>query len=255
MGSRDDRLAFSGKETPQRELDLPGFRIGVYPVTNAQYAAFVRDGGYTQKWRACWTRAGWDWKGDRSGPEAYGGVFDLPNHPVVVVTWYEAAAFCGWLTERLRAAGELGPDEAVTLPSEPQWEKAARGTDGRVYPWGDEPDPERANYDDTGVGATSAVGCFPGGASPYGALDMSGNVWEWCRTKWQESYQDYGGDDLMGPANDLEGDALRVLRGGAFGNSQWNVRCACRIWFFPFDWNWDFGFRLCVAPGFFNSGL
>jgi formylglycine-generating enzyme required for sulfatase activity len=250
MGSPDDSLAFGGKETPQRQGELPPFRIGLFPVTNAQYAAFVGDGGYTESWRKRWTKAGWNWKGNSNGPHTYGGAFDLPNHPVVGVSWYEAAAFCGWLTERLRSAGELGPDEMVTLPSEPQWEKAARGTDGRVYPWGDQPDPERANYEDTGVGATSAVGCFPGGASPYEALDTSGNVWEWCRTKWQDGYQDYGGDDLAGPANDLEGDARRVLRGGAFGRYQRYVRCACRDWSGPGYRFGGSGFRLCVAPGF-----
>ncbi len=250
MGSRDDMLIFIGKETPQREVDLPAFRIGVYPVTNAQYAAFVQDGGYAQKRQRCWTQAGWDWKGDRAGPDTYGGVFDLPNHPVVVVSWYEAVAFCGWLTGRLRVAGEIRPDEVVTLPSEPQWEKAARGTDGRVYPWGNQPDPGRVNYADTGVGATSAVGCFPGGASPYGALDLSGNVWEWCRTKWQESYHDYEGDDLAGAGNDLEGDAPRMLRGGAFDGNERFVRCACRLRNNPDLRNPSVGFRLCVAPGF-----
>jgi formylglycine-generating enzyme required for sulfatase activity len=255
MGSRDDSLVLSGKETPQREVELPAFRIGLYPVTNAQYAAFVRDGGYTEKWRKCWTNAGWDWKGDRSGPETFGGVLDLPNHPVVGVSWYEAAAFCNWLTGRLRAAGELASNKAVTLPSEPQWEKAARGMDARIYPWGDEPDPKRANYDDTGIGTTSAVGCFPGGASPYGALDMSGNMWEWCRTKWQESYQDYEGDDLKGPANDLEGDAPRVLRGGAFGSDDRLVRCACRHRSYPDLGVGAAGFGCAWLPAFFNSGL
>jgi len=134
MGSLDDSLALLGKETPQREVKLPAFRTGQYPVTNAQYMAFVTAGGYQE--RRYWTEAGWQWKRDRTEPKTYGGAFDLSNHPVVGVSWYEAVAFCRWMTERLREAGEIGPDQEVTLPTEAQWEKAARGGDGRVFPVG-----------------------------------------------------------------------------------------------------------------------
>jgi hypothetical protein len=142
-------------ETPQHTPTLLAFWMGKYPVTNAQYAAFVRDGGYTARWRGCWTEAGWRWKGERVGPEKAGDLFDLPNHPVVKVTWYEALAYCRWLTERLReGAGERHSDSVdralweglavgrlfVRLPSEAEWEKAARGDDGRQYPWGADPD-------------------------------------------------------------------------------------------------------------------
>ena len=129
-----------------------------------------------------------------------GGVFDLPNHPAVTVTWYEAHAFCNWLGKKL--------DMRIVLPSEAQWEKAARGPDGRTYPWGEKITPEHANYGDTGIGSTTTVGIFPKGASPCGALDMSGNVWEWCRTKWSDSHE--------GKSDDAsEGTDARVLRGGA----------------------------------------
>ncbi|MGA9347945.1 MAG: SUMF1/EgtB/PvdO family nonheme iron enzyme [Anaerolineae bacterium] len=188
-------------ETPQHKVTLPAFYISRYLVTNAQFAAFVEASDYQE--RRYWTEAGWQWKGD-PGPDTYGGVFDLPNHPVVGVSWYEAVAFCRWLTEHLRENGEIGPAQEVTLPTEAQWEKASRGTDGRIYPWGNEPDPNKANYDETGIGATSAVGCFPGGASPCGALDMSGNVWEWTRSLW--------GTDWSKPRSGIPTNPMMVVR-------------------------------------------
>jgi formylglycine-generating enzyme required for sulfatase activity len=142
---------------------------------------------------------------------------------VVGVTWYEALAFCRWLTLALREQGELRESEEVMLPSEAHWEKAARGTDGCIYPWGDEADPNRANYNDTGIGTTSAVGCFPGGTSPYGLEDASGNVLEWC------------------------GDG-RVVRGGAFDYVARFVRCAYRDFGDPTTRYGRLGFRVVVSP-------
>jgi formylglycine-generating enzyme required for sulfatase activity len=240
MGSHDDSCALFGQETPQDTVDVPAFRVSKVPITNAQYGAFVVAGGYQE--RRHWTAAGWHWKGERSGPQGYGGVFALPNHPVVGVSWYEAVAFCRWLTEWLREAGALGSGEEVRLPGEAEWEKAARGTKGRVYPWGDEFDPEKCNMRDTGIGATSAVGIFPDGASPFGVLDLSGNVWEWCGTKWRERYAERVDESV-------EGNARRALRGGSFDlEVQEYVRCACRYRRAP-DLRDDFvGFRCVVAP-------
>jgi formylglycine-generating enzyme required for sulfatase activity len=243
MGSTaEDELAYSD-EKPQHtyEIQQP-YAISRYPVTNAQYVAFVRAGGYGE--RRYWTEAGWAWRedGDITGSEEYGAPYNLPNHPVVGVSWYEAVAFCCWLTEELRRENELTESQEITLPTEPQWEKAARGTDGWLYPWGNDPDPEKANYHDTGIGATSAVGCFPGGASPYGVEDLSGNVWEWCRTKWQGSYEQYQ------PDSGLSGNDRRVLRGGAFVGSAWFVRCAYRLGDDPDLRVRDYGFRLVLSP-------
>jgi len=243
MGSADDDEMAWDDEKPQHrnESITEGYLISRYPITNAQFTAFAEAGGYGE--RRYWTEAGWEWKERErwTGPRDYGEPFNLLNHPVVGVSWYEAVAFCCWLTEQLRQNGELGANEGITLPTESQWEKAARGTDGRIYPWGSEPDPDRANYGETGIGTTSVVGCFPGGASPYGVEDLSGNVWEWCRTKWEESYEVYQDD------NDLEGDVRRVLRGGAFDYDQRDVRCAYRDLGYPGGRDDDYGFRVVVA--------
>ncbi len=260
MGSTDEDEMAADDEKPQHQRSLPLYYIARYPVTQAQYRAFVEDPqGYRD--RRWWTQAGLVWRGERTRPRVYGEPFNLANHPVVGITWYEAVAYARWLTERLReeAARRLearGEDEVarafwqglkegrlvVTLPSEAEWEKAARGVDGRRYPWGDDPDPNRANYGDTGLGTTSAVGCFPGGASPYGVEEMSGNVWEWCRTKWEGSYENYRGDD------DLEGKDRRVVRGGSFDYNQWGVRCAYRDGYYPSNYWYINGFRLAVVP-------
>jgi formylglycine-generating enzyme required for sulfatase activity len=232
-----------GKEL--HEVTLPAYYMARYSVTAAQFRAFVQASGY---------QAQGPW-GEYSGPD---------TRPVVAVTWYDAVAYCAWLTERLQDWKETpepvatllrGKGWQVRLPSEAEWEKAARGTDGRAYPWGDKPDPNRANYRDTGIEGTSAVGCFPGGASPYGVEDMSGNVWEWTQSLWGKSISEpdfkYPYDPKDGRENLKAGrDVLRVLRGGAFDRYAGDVRCAYRGWFFPSYRSGDYGFRIVLAPGF-----
>ncbi len=241
-----------GEDKEKRKLKLGEFWVSRYPITNAQYAQFVEAEGYRSKayWeeaiqKGYWSKEGFkgDWDNTpRLGPEDYGEPFNLPNHPVVGVSWYEALAYCQWLDEKLKAISSQkitrskGEAEQalwkglaqgklqVTLPTEAEWEKAARGTDGREYPWPGQFDPDKANINITGIGTTSAVGCFPAGASPYGALEMSGNVWEWVR-----------------------GD--KNLRGGSWLDDQVFARCAYRSWNYP-DY-WDFsgvGFRVVVSP-------
>jgi formylglycine-generating enzyme required for sulfatase activity len=190
------------------------------------------------------------------------------NHPVVYVTWYDALAYCDWLGGRLRAlapeyAGRAGnpatsvfwqgiarKELVVSLPSEAEWEKAARGDNGRIYPWGDKFDPVLANTSEIGLGRTSPVGCFPGGASPYGVLDMAGNVWEWTRSLWGKNFSKpeykypYDPDDGR---EDLGLRDLRVLRGGSFDYFRRLARCAYRDRHDP-DHRFDYrGFRAAVV--------
>lgn len=208
-------------------------------MTNIQYAAFVQDGGYSERWRRCWTDAGWrrrttEWH--TASARSLGGAFDRPNHPVVDVSWYEAVAFCNWLSEKL--------GQRVMLPSEAQWEKAARGVDGRCYPWGNAISPEHANYAETGLGTTSAVGIFPRGESPCGALDMAGNVWEWTSSRPQ--LYPYAPEDGQKAS---ESDLRRMLRGGSFRSDACRVRCAVRLGVDPDLGGVNCGFRVVSSPG------
>ena len=288
MGSADGYKMAYDDEKPQHAQDIPyGYLISRYPITNAQFGAFVEAGGYRE--RRYWPeaeRAG-VWKDGlvkarlddepRADPYDFGEPFNLANHPVVGVTWYEALAFCRWLGEKVSESANQRIDEwriwrkrrlerlgnslddglrtairhsqfVIRLPTEAEWEKAARGGPGvgvRVFPWGNEPDPERANYEDTGIGTTSAVGCFPGGARPYGVEDLSGNVWEWCHSLYKPyPYRVDGGRE------DPRAEGGRVLRGGAFSDVARLVRCASRYWDEPYYRLRNRGFRVVVAPGF-----
>ncbi len=233
MGGKE---SYTGGRQFTCHLITESYRIARYPVTVAQYDCFVRAGGYTEK--GWWTEAGWAWReeGGVIGPQREREVFQTSNHPVVGVSWYEAVAYCGWLSDAL--------GYRVELPSEAQWERAARHTDGRIYPWSGEFSSERCNMKDTGIGATSAVGIFPGGNAECGAADMAGNVWEWCRTVWLDDYTEYAqrvNDDLT------EGDR-RVLRGGSFSPDRNLVRCAVRLRASPVYGSGNLGFRL-LSPG------
>jgi formylglycine-generating enzyme required for sulfatase activity len=242
---------WEGKRQFTHRLQRP-FCVAVYPVTVAQFELFIQDGGYERK--DLWTQAGWEWRGQelRTRPDDCASAFQTPNHPRVGVTWFEAVAFGNWANTAFTAE-ELKVPEGwqVRLPSEAEWERAARHTDGRAYPWGNATDdvPRRCNMSKTGLGQTSAVGLFPNGTAECGALDMAGNAWDWCLTKWREDYQDYARkvDDS------LVGDSARVLRGGAWYDSADSARCACRDQFIPVVRSYGIGFRLVASP--FPSAL
>ena len=218
MGSDDERDSRWLKASPQHRVTLPMYYMARYPVTVAQFRTFVETSRYE-----------WEHRSRQHGAE---------NHPVVWVSWHDAVAYCNWLTACLREwSGTPEPlatllrteDWRLILPSEAEWEKAARGIDGRTYPWGNEPDLNRANYADTGINTTSTVGCFPHGASPYGVEELSGNVWEWTRSlEGDYPYPERQAARAKRENLQAPGDASRVRRGGAFWRSHQAVRCACR---------------------------
>ena len=264
------------------------FWISRYPATQAQFLEFVQAGGYNDErywkeakdagvWAAGEVRGQFD-NASRKAPYQFGMPFTLPNHPVVGITWYESLAFTRWLTENWRGQDILPKGWEVRLPSEAEWEKAARGgieipetpqvasiedinrhisstmkenkAPQRLYPWGNDANPNRANYNDAGIGATSAVGCFPEGASPYRCEEMAGNVWEWTRS----IYKGYPYNPEDGRENlEALSDNARVVRGGAFNNGLRGVRCSCRGRLNPDCRLNGIGFRVMLSP--FISGL
>ncbi|NJL93048.1 MAG: formylglycine-generating enzyme family protein [Anaerolineae bacterium] len=215
----------------QRYTALPTYFIARYPITVAQFTPFVQGDGYRNP--AYWTRAGWDWLEGRQHPQLWEAPkWHIPNHPVVGISWYEAHAYCCWL------ATHLGFDaDVVRLPSEWEWEKAARGTDGRLYPWGS----NRAQEGDANINEdyayyhvgryfmkrTSAVGIYPRDVSPYGVADLSGNVREWCLT----SFHDIG----------------RVVRGGGWFSNSHQAQATHRNWFYPSNCDHSIGLRVVAA--------
>ncbi|MBI4725980.1 SUMF1/EgtB/PvdO family nonheme iron enzyme [candidate division TA06 bacterium] len=238
MGSLPDDPYAMTNEQPQHTVYLDAFQISKYEITNSQYKAFMDAGGYT--YSAYWTAEGWNWRTTNSITEPaywstgnYNSGPGFPNHPVVGVSWYEAFAFYNW------AGGYL--------PTEAQWEKAARGTDSTNYwPWGSTWDSTKCNsYYNTAPDTftySSPVGFFATGASPYGAYDMAGNVWEWCNDWYDESY--YGSSPSSNPTGPATGK-YRVHRGGSWDNSAGSCRTAYRHYFLDPDCRYYYlGFRL-----------
>ncbi len=249
MGSDPDHDSDAqDHEQPQHTVALPAYFIGRYPVTVAQFGAFVQASGYgtaRQLWRE-----------------------DPGNRPVRSVTWHDALAYCEWLTKTLKNWDRTPPELArllqredwrVRLPSEAEWEKAARGPSpgsggARVYPWGNDFEASLANTAEAGLGTTSAVGMFPGGLSPYEVLDLSGNVFEWTRSLWGKDWQEpefkypYDPEDERRENLKAPDGIPRVLRGGSFYLDRGVARCAFRLRYGP-DLRYDFiGFRCVVSP-------
>jgi formylglycine-generating enzyme required for sulfatase activity len=228
MGSTDlDKEAWDG-EKPYHQVYLDEFLISKYPVTVAQFARFVEADGhitYAEKQKSFYT-----WRTPRGKDSSTTG---KENHPVVNVSWNDAVAYCVWLS---KATGKR-----YTLPREAQWEKAARGTEGRIYPWGNQvPDKTRCNIDHWFDG-TTPVGYFGrAGESPYGCADMIGNVWEWCADWWQEDY--YRHAPRRNPQGPDTG-TTHTRRGGSWDVSRWLARCSYRLGNDPVYYSYNIGFR------------
>lgn len=210
----DEMVDIPGGEFKQGRQEEPtyvmAYRIGRYPVTNAQYARFLAENPaypvphLDEVWAEPYN---WDPQ-RRTYPEG------KANHPVVLVSWEDALAYCEW-------AG-------VRLPTEVEWEKAARGEDGRIYPWGNEFDPQRANVRESGIGSTTPVGVYPDGASPYGLLDCAGNVWEWTTSRL--------------------GENQIIICGGSWNFRAEDARCFARDYSHPGHRSNRIGFRVVTGP-------
>lgn len=281
LGRTDEAAQYNGLPDP--------YWISQFPVTQAQFAEFVSAGGYgmaelwpeaaaVNRWRPGevqdWAQRGW-----RSGPFEYGRPFNLPNHPVVGITWFEALAFTRWLSHQWPAAGLLPDGWQVQLPSEVAWEKAARGggqipqrpivlpvaqamanplpnvpltenpAPQRPYPAQTSLTPQTANVNETAVATSSAVGCFPQ-PSPVGCQEMCGNVWEWTGSR----FRPYPYDPADGrEAPDVKLYEEMVLRGGAYWSDTQAANATFRARRSPNDQNSSYGFRLCLVQTSYPS--
>jgi len=242
----------AGVKKDAKEIPYMYF-IGKYPVTNIQFARFVKDDGY--KMQEHWSYDGWEWRtgkydertleavardwlehrplAKRNVPYYWHSVeLSNPIAPVVGINWFEAEAYCNWLSKKIVAVPE---GYTIRLPRDGEWERASRSNDGREYPWGEGFDKAAANTWDSdstgsGLGGTTAVCTFPQGVSADGVWDMSGNVWEWTRS-WYDEDKKY-----------------RIVRGGSWIGYQWFARSSFCNWSIPLMFNDDLGFRVVIAP-------
>ncbi len=261
-------------EKPTHEVSLSEYSIGKYPVTNAEFRCFWEQGGYDpqakwwsedgHKWRAgAWEsdpswlpnddlKRQWkDWLARR--PVALrdrpfwwdDSKWNASSLPVVGITWFEMEAYCNWLSHIT--------GKQYRLPTEAEWEHAARGATRFLWAWGNEWDSDKANTDEAEkkIGGTSPVGMFPHGASPFGLQDMIGNVWEWCLDWYDENEYRNRNDGVLNPRGPETGSA-RVLRGGSWNYDRDVARCSYRLGGEPDNFNYNLGFRLVCSPSFLS---
>ena len=216
MGTIPTGLRKSDHEEPQREVTLDTYYIGKYLVTNAQYSQFIEATKYQL-------------------PRFYADPrFNSPDCPVVGVKWYDTQAFLAWINELT--------GESYRLPTEAEWEKAARGTDGREYPWGNQWESSKANTSESRIKRLTPVGCYPDAVSVYGCHDMAGNAYEWC-SDWfhPETYKHSPSANPQGPIRGRR----KVIRGGSWvARGEFAARCANRAAYEPIQAVHNVGFRL-----------
>jgi formylglycine-generating enzyme required for sulfatase activity len=236
-------------EQPAHRVVIDAFFLDRHEVTNALFERFVTATGYRttaqrNAYGSAWkpNGAGWEWVrlegANWQEPNGVGGYKPEKNHPVVQVSWHDAGAYCEWAGKR--------------LPTEAEWERASRGSDDRRYPWGEEWDASRANGDMT-VGAPTAVGSYPAGASPYGIRDMAGNVSEWVADEFDRDYYQHSRErnpDGPHPHFWEYGYAgyTRVIRGGSWLNVPVYLRTTARFSLNPSVSLQVLGFR-CARDG------
>lgn len=208
MGS--SRTDENTNSSPERVVFLDAYQIGRYEVTNQQYSQFIMAGGYRN--REFWTPEGWRFitKNQIVTPAVWSLIgFNDPNQPAVGISWYEAAAFAKWAGKR--------------LPTEAEWEKAARGADGRKYPWGQDISVSKVHY--KAIARPLRVGSYPEGKSPYGLYDVAGNVWEWVGDWYDPNYYERNlGTNPQGPQK----GTVRVMRGGGWDSNRRHMQCVYR---------------------------
>ncbi|MBZ0289134.1 MAG: SUMF1/EgtB/PvdO family nonheme iron enzyme [Anaerolineae bacterium] len=218
---------------------VPAFAIAKYPITNRQYQAFLdaQDGYPNPEWWG-YSDAAKLWR--REHKQARAVVFEGADLPRTNVSWYEAVSFCQWLTDQTRLnkgiPASFTGSFLITLPTEQQWQRAAQSEDGREYPWGNQFETTSSNTTESNIGAPTPVTQYPRGASPYGVMDMAGNVWEWCLSEW-------GTSEI-----NLNSTSERVLRGGAWDNYAQEVTINRRIHNPPDTFGPEMGFRIVAVP-------
>ncbi len=220
------------EDNPRQEVELGyDYKMAKYLITVQQFQAFMDSGAYEDaRW---WKRMPDEYQRQEMADQ--NNLYN--NHPRDRVSWYQAVAFTLWLTEKYRSAGLIGTDVEIRLPTEQEWEYAARGTDGREYPYGDEFDAAKGNTSETGIGQTSAVGMFPDGESAHKVLDMAGNVFTWCLNDYQkpEVVDGYGNGEN------------KVTRGGSFRYDQGFARASSRNHVSPRLEGGSIGFRVVLG--------